>query len=67
METEKLITYSAIGVAGLVCLVFLLDLAAGIFGRHIAMGRLVHHRLGILALARGRDGAGTALKYENGG
>lgn len=33
METEKIITYSAIGVAGLVCLVFLLDLAAGIFGR----------------------------------
>jgi len=33
METEKIITYSAIGVAGIVCLVFLLDLAAGIFGR----------------------------------
>ena len=33
METDKIITYSAIGVAGLVCLVFLLDLAAGIFGR----------------------------------
>ena len=37
MEIEKLITYSSIGVAALVCLVFLLDLAAGIFGRQIAM------------------------------
>ena len=37
METQKIITYSAIGVAGIVCLVFLLDLAAGIFGRNIAM------------------------------
>ena len=33
METQKIITYSAIGVAGIVCLVFLLDLAVGIFGR----------------------------------
>ena len=33
METDKVITYSAIGVAGIVCLIFLLDLAAGIFGR----------------------------------
>ncbi len=38
METEKIITYSAIGAAGLVCLIFMLDLAVGIFGgRHIAM------------------------------
>jgi hypothetical protein len=37
METEKVITYTAIGVAGLVCLIFLLDLAAGIFGRNVAM------------------------------
>jgi len=33
METDKVITYTAIGVAGIVCLLFLLDLAAGIFGR----------------------------------
>ena len=32
MEIDKVITYSAIGVAGIVCLVFLLDLTAGIFG-----------------------------------
>jgi hypothetical protein len=37
METEKVITYTALGVAGLVCLIFVLDLAAGIFGRNIAM------------------------------
>ncbi len=37
MEIDKVITYSAIGIAGLVCLVFLLDLTAGIFGRYIAM------------------------------
>jgi hypothetical protein len=37
METEKVITYTAISVAGLVCLIFLLDLAAGIFGRNVAM------------------------------
>jgi hypothetical protein len=33
MEIDKLITYTAIGVAGLVILIFLLDLAASIFGR----------------------------------
>lgn len=37
METEKVITYSAIGIAGIVMLVFLLDLAVGIFGQYIAM------------------------------
>lgn len=37
MQTEKIITYSAMGVAGLICLLFLLDLVAGIFGRNIAM------------------------------
>jgi hypothetical protein len=37
METEKVITYSAIGVAGLVCLIFLLDLAFGIFHRNWGM------------------------------
>ena len=37
MEIDKIITYSAIGIAGLVLLIFLLDLAAGIFGRYIAM------------------------------
>jgi len=37
MQTEKIITYSAIGVAGLIVLIFLLDLVAGIFGRNIAM------------------------------
>jgi threonine/homoserine/homoserine lactone efflux protein len=38
MELDKVITYAAIAVAGIVCLVFLLDLTAGIFGeRHFAM------------------------------
>jgi hypothetical protein len=37
MEIDKVITYSAIGVAGLVCLLFLLDLTAGIFGRNVGM------------------------------
>jgi threonine/homoserine/homoserine lactone efflux protein len=37
MEINKVITYSAIGVAGIVCLLFLLDLTAGIFGRQVAM------------------------------
>lgn len=37
MEFSKILTFSAIGVAGVVALVFLLDLAAGIFGRHVAM------------------------------
>jgi threonine/homoserine/homoserine lactone efflux protein len=37
MELDKLITYLAIGIAGLVLLIFALDLAAGIFGRFIAM------------------------------
>jgi hypothetical protein len=37
MEINKLITYGAIAIAGLICLIFLLDLAAGIFGRLIFM------------------------------
>jgi hypothetical protein len=37
MEIDKLVTYSAIGIAGLVLLIFLLDLTAAIFGRFIAM------------------------------
>ncbi|MDG3002456.1 hypothetical protein [Paludisphaera mucosa] len=37
METEKVITYSAIGVAAIIVLIFSLDLAAGIFGRYVAM------------------------------
>ncbi len=37
METEKVITYSAIGVAAIVVLIFMLDLVAGIFGRFIVM------------------------------
>jgi hypothetical protein len=37
METEKVMTYSAIGVAGLICLIFLLDAIAGIFGRNLVL------------------------------
>ncbi len=37
MEIDKLITFSAIGIAGLVLLIFLLDLTAGIFGRFVVM------------------------------
>jgi threonine/homoserine/homoserine lactone efflux protein len=37
MQTEKVITYATIGVAGLILLLFLLDLVAGIFGRNVAM------------------------------
>ena len=61
METQKIITYSAIGVAGIVCLVFLLDLAAGIFGRNVGNGHHVHPRVGLPSLARGRDDARAPL------
>jgi hypothetical protein len=37
MQTEKVVTYTAVAIAGIVILIFLLDLAAGIFGRNIAM------------------------------
>ena len=37
MEIDKVITYSAIGVAGIVFLVFLLDLIAGILYRNVPM------------------------------
>jgi hypothetical protein len=37
MGLNKIITYAAIAVAGLVCLIFGLDLAFSIFGRLIAM------------------------------
>ena len=46
MEIDKIITYSAIGVAGLVILIFLLDLAAGLFGRHGGMAMDVLFILG---------------------
>ena len=37
MGIDKIVTYFAIGTAGIVVLIFLLDLALGIFGRLIAM------------------------------
>ncbi len=37
MQTEKIITYITLGIAGIICLIFLLDLVAGIFGRNITM------------------------------
>ena len=37
MEIDKLITYSSIGIAGVVLLIFLLDLTAAIFNRNIVM------------------------------
>jgi hypothetical protein len=37
MGLDKIVTYFAIGTAGLVVLIFVLDLAFGIFGRLIAM------------------------------
>ena len=61
METQKIITYSAIGVAGIVCLVFLLDLAAGIFGRNIGMDIMFILGSAFLLVAGGRDHAGAPL------
>ena len=56
MQTEKIITYTAIGIAGLICLIFLLDLVAGIFGRNLAMDILFILGGAVLALAgRGDD------------
>lgn len=37
MGLDKIITYSAIAIAGIVCLIFVLDLAVGIFGRLVPM------------------------------
>ncbi len=37
MQTERIITFTAMGIAGLICLLFLLDLVAGIFGRNTPM------------------------------
>jgi hypothetical protein len=34
METDKVLTYAAMIVAGLVCLIFVLDLALAIFNRN---------------------------------
>ena len=55
MQTEKLITYSAMGVAGMICLLFLLDLVAGIFGRNITMDILFILGGVFPALAGSRD------------
>jgi hypothetical protein len=37
METEKVLTYTAMGVAGLVCLIFVFDLSLKALGRNIAL------------------------------
>ncbi len=37
MEIDKVLTYVAMGVAGLVCLIFLLDLGLAILGRNILL------------------------------
>jgi hypothetical protein len=37
MEIEKLLTYAAMIVAGLVCLIFTLDLAFSVLGRNVVL------------------------------
>jgi len=37
METEKVLTYAAMGVAGLISLIFLLDAVFGVFGRNLVL------------------------------
>jgi hypothetical protein len=37
METEKVLTYAAMILAGLVCLIFLLDLTLKVLGRNVAL------------------------------
>lgn len=37
METEKVLTYAAMSVAGLVALIFLLDLTLKVLGRNVAL------------------------------
>jgi len=37
METEKVLTYAAMSVAGLVTLIFLLDLTLKLLGRNVAL------------------------------
>jgi hypothetical protein len=37
METSKVLCYVAMAVAGLVCLIFLLDAALGLLGRNILL------------------------------
>jgi len=37
METPKVLSYSAMVVAGLVCLIFLLDAGLKIFGRNLVL------------------------------
>jgi hypothetical protein len=37
METQKILCYAAMIVAGLVCLIFLLDATLSIFGRYLVL------------------------------
>jgi len=37
METEKVLTYAAMIVAGLVCLIFLLDATLAVLGRNLVL------------------------------
>lgn len=40
MEIERVLCYGAMIVAGLVCLVFLLDLSVGLLGRNLVLDLL---------------------------
>ena len=40
METEKVLCYGAMIIAGLVCLIFLLDLTVGLLGRNLVLDLL---------------------------
>jgi hypothetical protein len=60
MQTEKIITYATLGIAGVICLIFLLDLVAGIFGRNIAMDILFILGCGFLIW----QGVETALELR---
>ncbi len=37
METDKVLTYAAMIIAGLVCLIFLLDLSLAVLGRNVLL------------------------------
>jgi len=37
METDKVLTYAAMIIAGLVCLIFMLDLTLAVLGRNVLL------------------------------
>ena len=64
METQKLLCYVAMGIAALVCLIFLPTRRSASWGVRASSGHHVHPRCRLRALAGVRDLARAAMTHR---